>query len=227
MLGSSVCSPTGVFSVLATLPPGDHYVIPKITTITDDPGPTGTAVLMSYQPPKLIPTSANIQLPPIEALDLKSSQSFVTYTPNEPVGLKISIGKGVGPYTVSVNWGDGNIDVFTFESSGEQLLEHVYQTNIPLKIVINATDSLNQTAQISIAATSLSRYYGSGNLRLDNSFVGTVSGSTFRLVWLVYGLTVLVAVGFWLRHHSGELLAVKTAKHRPYPRKNKSRSGRG
>lgn len=200
ILGSTICSPTGKFSVLLTLKSGVNIIIPKITTITFGQGQDGLPVSIEFHPPQVPSTGASTEVPPITALALRSTKTFITYTPDEAVQLDIEISQGVPPYSMAINWGDGTIDSWAFSEPGVQRFEHTYRTNLPLTITIHAQDSLNQTAQFNIAAVSFARYYGGNEVRLSGTTGGQIISPKYGLIWVIYGLTVLVAVIFWYRH---------------------------
>jgi hypothetical protein len=175
--GSGPCN-SGTFSINITLVSGQNSLIPKLRNVTNDAGPSGSAILVSYTPPVIPenPPPAQIETgtttdiaqdsnqttqeqespaKPASNLSLSTEDGFVVFDMSGETSLTINIVEGDSPYTVIIDWGDGTKQTYTFDSAGEKILTHKYATKDNKTISIAVTDESGKTVFLTLGAVSL------------------------------------------------------------------------
>ena len=220
-IGSAGCSAAGIFAGSFTLSAGANVLVPKILTITNDPGPTGTPITITYQAPQppvtnppTIQTPANQPqpqtpqtptTPTTPVLNVNTSTPFLVIKPNEPVVWKINVGGGESPYTITVDWGDGKKTTYSANSSGEQSLEHLYDATKNRVIRISVKDATGKEVYTTVAGVTFRQPTG-----LVAGAIETKAGTyiTLSQIWLMYLLLALLIPLLWLEARHRKLIVV-------------------
>lgn len=116
--------------------------------------------------------------------------------PGEKYELGILIWGGQGPYAVSVDWGDPDVErsLYSFEEAGYHTLEFTYQRPGTYIASITLSDQTKYAAFTQVAIV----------ISGETSVFDTVGlGSTFNTSWFysnvpLYLLFVVFVAGFWL-----------------------------
>jgi hypothetical protein len=162
-IGSAPCE-GGSFNLNVTLLSGLNSLVPRSVNITDDYGPNGSAVNITYNPPSnSSPTpsspTTNTEDEPDDAqgigLFIESAQKSIVFTPKKRFSLNVTISGGVAPYELSVQWGDDDEDTLLLKDSTEQTLFHEYPNTSNRVVRLQATDKAGQVAVLELAAISL------------------------------------------------------------------------
>lgn len=175
--GSTSCV-AGNYSISITLQPGQNTLVPKLINITNDLGPIGAPVVISYSPPVTPATPEQPQTPDAIAPQATSSQSaaqtdtesespnttstlkftaeteFLVFGANGEVSLVLNLEQGQSPYTVYINWGDGTQDTYTYDTAGRKIIKHIYASATSKQVFITVTDKTGKTLYLTLGAVS-------------------------------------------------------------------------
>jgi hypothetical protein len=230
-IGSAGCSASGVFAGSFTISSGVNSLVPKIVTITNDAGPTGQAVSITYQQassegstppvtpqqPVTLPVTTPSQ--PIETstsvLKVNTDTPFLVIKPNESLVWKINVNGGESPYTIIVDWGDGVKTTYSANSAGEQSLEHLYRATKNRVIRISVKDATGKEVYTTVAGVTFRQQTG-----VVAGAIQTTGGTYISLcqIWVIYLLIVALVPLLWFEARHRQLIVV-TSK-----RKHNSRS---
>jgi hypothetical protein len=172
LIGSGACENDGTFHITATVQEGLRAIIARVITVTDGTGQSSTPLHITYRPlsppPTAVPyvptnplhddassTPSNATLLP---LDIMSERPFLTFGAGQTARSEWrgSFMGGASPYTVTVDWGDGEKQVFKHVTNEPQSYPHIYSNkNHTYTVGVTVTDQNGQ---------SLTRYYIAVNL---------------------------------------------------------------
>jgi hypothetical protein len=213
-VGSMACDTNNEFSVPVTLNYGDHTLLARSYTITDDTGPDSISVHVSYPlpPPPPIASSPNTTGTPqrtnapssqtpseesgVSPLSITSAKPFIVYGPSKDALWIGHISGGKPPYTLTIDWGDGRNETHIVANSVEQYLRHHYRVVQSYDVSFTISDAAGQHLQWHIAAVSP---YSAPVAPL----LSTGDGSWYWHQWIgIYGayLLLLAVFGYiWAR----------------------------
>lgn len=213
LIGSTVCSPSGLFAMQVSLKTGNNIIVPKTTTVTYDKGPDGPAVNIIYQPLAALPPSTTVTPPGDSASGLPDDYQpprlltpspFILFKYGQETYLNIVVVDGAPPYVLLVDWGDGTSSRLTLETAGPRQLAHTYEDKgkkvSSYDIRLKLTDHRGQEARLSVAAVTLAL----GGTALPPEITGSAGvlpGGTLTFVWATYGMAVGTMAFIWLLEH--------------------------
>ncbi len=210
LLGSTVCSPLGLFSVNVQLINGQNIIYSKIENITSDFGPDGQNVSITFRLPvpisssgsngisKITPaqqqvSNADEQLP----LQLVSQSDFISIVPNQEMSFTFEIKDGDSPYSLSVNWGDGTNSNYNYKSPGIKTIKHIFNKLISSSIILKITDKNGKVVTL-VLGVSTSLPFTPALTSLNGKSVYRPS----RLTYIVAGYIFVGSslIGLWIFH---------------------------
>lgn len=167
LLGSTVCDSAGTFSIEVTLRPGENQLIAHTVNITDDYGPDGIPITINYISPTKPPTehiadgvtptnSAPVATPQsnIAGLKIISKYSYITYGPGKDAQWVGSFQGGAEPYTVVIDWGDGEVTNHANIGPNEQRFNHHYTSYATYFMTVTVTDKDGRSIKQQLAAVT-------------------------------------------------------------------------
>ncbi len=231
LLGSTVCGSDGTFTVPVSLTLGTHTIQAKVLTITGQTGATSDSVRVTYTLPSIPGTKKQDIYNTTAGIDgigfpvrIVPSAPYVVIGSDGQAVWRGSFHDGSLPYTVTVDWGDGQTDSYNVGDASEQALAHRYGSMTTYTIIIKATDAHGGTATLySVVITY--RTQQSLGLGVESQISSASPFVRFieQHVWHIYIITLSGLVFLWYIEH-GRHLAMQTvlvAKKRS--RKQKSR----
>lgn len=207
VLGSASCTILGQFSGTFSLTEGINTIVPKIVTITNDFGPDGPAANITYKQPVIEPAPATksvasssqttgVTIPPSNELLVKTESPFLIFKQDQSFVWKINIAGGQSPYTVLVDWGDGNKSTYAANSAGDQVLEHIYKQNKNMLVRVSVRDASGKEVYTTVAGVTIRQQ--STPLVSGISQVAASNSLPIAKLWIIYSLTVVMIFSFWL-----------------------------
>lgn len=145
--GSALCQPDGTFSLQIDLVEDKNKLVARQYDLLSQPSPPSDAVEVffafasSFAPNEETQT-ANFQL--VIDYDYNFQGVFV----EEPFNLPIHFTGGAAPYAVSVDWGNGETNVFSRKDSSQFFAEHAYDKAGPQTVKIRVSDADHQEASL-------------------------------------------------------------------------------
>lgn len=189
--GSQQCD-SGSFSIKIDLFTGTNELIARVYDSLDQAGPDSNKVTVSFNDNKQGTGSR---------VTLTSNFAKRGANPGETLTWPIILSGGVGPYAISVDWGDGKApDLKSIQSPGNFDIAHVYDSPGVYNIIIKATDKDGNTAflqLVGVANGALSQDSGSGTAaKGNNQNTGTPKA---KIVWQPAAISIPFIVStFWL-----------------------------
>ncbi len=209
LAGTVVCNVGGRYAITITLFGGSNTLTANSYDAADQPGPVNPGVTVVYNPPPPGQPGSIVGEPLIVTT---SGTPQAVYT-GQPVTIPITIKGGHAPYAVYITWGDGTDNVYSRAEDGTVTFSHNYDKPGPNQdaytVVIKVTDSLGNTATLSLAVIVRSR--------LTALATEPVSGGRLMIAWPILALILLMILSFWV----GELITsgVLKSKFKPLLRR--------
>lgn len=184
--GSAQCV-DGSYSIQVDLFVGINELIARVYDALDQVGPDSATVTVTFSPP----TISTVPRPTLASTFAKRGAN-----PGQILTWPITLSGGIGPYAVTVDWGDGSVeDLFSQTFPGTFNIEHAYDNPGSYNIVIKASDSNDQTAFLQLVAIS------NGALSQDYEDVAgaAVEVGGYKVLWQPMAISIpLIGSTFWL-----------------------------
>ncbi|MEK7602926.1 MAG: hypothetical protein AAB459_01610 [Patescibacteria group bacterium] len=189
-IGSTNCQSNGTFSLRVNLLSGMNSLVPRSLNVTNDYGPNGSAVTVTYSP-----IANDIQT---KTLFLNSKQNGLVFTINKKMRLDLSFGGGEQPYEIVISWGDGDKDNIVSQIEGTTVLYHEYLKNEIYQIEAKLIDKSGNIVILNIGALSTQqdppRLFGA----IQSSGGSGNSNILARYALVGLSATGLTLAGFWI-----------------------------
>jgi len=188
--GAVQCN-NGSFSIVIDLFPGTNELVARVYDALDQPGPDSNTVTVNFAASRVTLTS-----------NYAKRGAF----PGQELSWPIVLSGGIGPYAMSVDWGDGSApDLMSVEFPGTINIKHKYDSPGIYNVIVKATDKNGNTAYLQIVAVA------NGPLTQDNGSTGSenVDGkddgskkstpTETKILWQPAAVTIpFIASTFWL-----------------------------
>lgn len=174
---STTCTPQDTFSTNVQLLKGTNVIQAQNYDALNQPGPVTEQVEIAFEPdeepaPSEVNTAADITIDPSISFPPAPQPSLnPCYDPQPPEGqtqlwltvpcitrnifvgekldLPVYITGGIGPYALSVNWGDADTsELFSFQTSGRHIVSHTYTIPKAKSISLHLADSKGESFQM-------------------------------------------------------------------------------
>lgn len=200
--GVAACQ-SGAFSAQVSLVPGENSVQVRSFNATDDEGPVSLIITIFYDPPQQEVPEPSPEPTPEPPLTVTPSQPGVPLTAGVPYSYQMHfagspfewqliIAGGVPPYTIIIDWKDGETTELTSQS-GTVLLRHAYQRPGTFEPLVTIRDAAGNLSVIQLLAVVKALPHVTTNTALIDTFSNYLS-----IAWPTYGAVTLVVFSFWL-----------------------------
>lgn len=209
--GSQDCT-NGSFSIQIDLFVGTNELVARVYDNLDQPGPDSNKVTVSF----------NDSRPSVgPRVTLTSDFAKRGANPGQTLDWPIILSGGVGPYAISVDWGDGKApDLKSVQFPGTFNIEHVYDTAGVYNIIVKATDANGVSAflqLVGVANGALSQDAGAAGS--DSEDQGGGATTQTKILWQPAAFALpLIITTFWLgKRHELRVLKRKIEQgERPF-----------
>jgi hypothetical protein len=188
-VGSTICV-NGSYSLQISLFPGKNDLVARVYDALDQAGPDSNIVSVTFNDAQYLQFGTHVILSSVYAQRGAPPASTLTW----PLVLE----GGIGPYAISVDWGDGSpVDLISQSSAGGFEAKHIYKSAGIFRVLVKATDKNGATAflQLVAQATGASQSNAKGG---DNSALIKVK----VLWWPALAMIPLLFATFWIgRRH--------------------------
>lgn len=198
--GSTMCQ-GGSYSIQIDLFSGQNELVVRVYDSLGQPGPDSNKVIVTYDD--------GSRDDGLSQLIITSNFATRGANPNEKLTWPIAISGGKAPYAVSVDWGDGTVDLISRAFAGEFELNHVYKQPGTYNVIIKVTDANGKTAYVQLVAVA------NGPVDASAQTNGKEDGKDTNvrvkvILWPMYILLPLIPLAFYLgKRHQLHIL-----KHR-------------
>lgn len=199
--GSAQCT-NGVFSASIDLFAGKNELTARVYDALDQTGPDSNVVTVTFTP-----TGFNTSGPRVS---LTSDYAKRGANPGDILTWPIILSGGVGPYAISVDWGDGNVELISKSATGEVDINHKYDKSGVYTVIIKVTDANGESAFIQLVAVA------NGALAQDNQVTKSAAPATRNVVlwWPLMVSFGLIIFSFFLGSRSRLYTLRKQAEKR-------------
>ncbi len=208
--GSSFCDKSGAFSLQVDLLIGQNTLVARVYNALNQVGPDSNSVSVFYDavPPV---TSA------LSALDFSSSQLLLNTNavyrgtfPGQALNVPISIIGGTPPFAVNVQWGDSGNSVIPRGDNLAFNATHTYKTAGTYEVTIQATDSQQRVAFLTVAAV----VNGQPPVAAASTNAPKTSVNKLLVLWPLYAIITTLVVSFWMgEQREKHMLNAASATH--------------
>ena len=194
--GSATCEKNGTYSVEIDLLYGKNVLTAQVFDVLNQAGPTSSPVTVFYD--AVPPPSASLS-----ALNFLGTQLLIhteaVYRggfPGQTLNVPISLLGGIGPYAVSIDWGDGSKSIIPRSDNSIFNAPHIFKKAGTYKITIEVTDSSGQVAFLTVAAI----VNGQPAVIAGTNTSGNAKTSLSKLIvlWPLFAILATMVVSFWL-----------------------------
>ena len=160
--GTAICDINSSYQLAVDLFAGQNDLVAHVFNVTDDEGPQSDTTTVFYDAPQPPPNNqgnngsggsngndgsgtanppANLTPP----LQIKTAFLYKGYHVGEKVEWPLEIRGGIPPYALSIDWGDGTVDLISRGKPGKFIIIHTYSKAGGYKgsyeVKVKATDS--------------------------------------------------------------------------------------
>lgn len=188
-VGSTVCS-NGSYSLQVDLFSGQNDLVARVYDALDQAGPDSNTVTVTFNDAQFAQFGTQ--------LTLSSAYAERGAPPGSELDWPILLSGGVGPYAISVDWGDGSApDLLSATAPGTITLKHIYRTTGVFKVIVKATDKNGETAFLQLVGQA------TGAVQSNTKNGSNVIIEKDVLWWPALAMLPLVFAAFWIGHRHG------------------------
>lgn len=203
-MGSAFCN-GGSYSVQISLFSGKNDLVARVYDALDQAGPDSNTVSVTFNDASYAQFGTHVMLTSVYAQR--------GAPPNKELIWPIILSGGIGPYAISVDWGDGSpTDLISQSITGTFEIKHIYKTPGIYKVIVKATDKNGGTAFLQLVAQAT----GAGQDKVKD---GTGDDKTLVKVQVIWWPAILmiplIVAAFWVgRRHELYTLRKRLEKNR-------------
>lgn len=195
--GSTVCTSKGEYSLDVDLLLGENILFARVYDALNQPGPDSNSVTVYYDalPPQSDPLTSVFFSS--NQLLLNTDAVFRGIFPGKQLTMPLDVIGGTPPYALNVQWGDGKNDVTSRANNTSFKMTHTYERPGVYQITVQASDSQNRVAFLTVAAIVNGQPpISSASTSLDDQERTLLM--ELLLLWPFYVALVTAVVSFWL-----------------------------
>lgn len=201
-VGAAMCA-NGSYSLQADLFSGRNDLVARVFDALDQAGPDSNVVSVTYADTAFAQFGTRVSLSSIYAQ--------LGADPGKVLDWPIILTGGVGPYAISVDWGDGTAPTLQSESfPGNISIKHTYKSAGVYKVIVKATDSNGTVAFLQLVGVANGKVSQSTLTGGSSSSSNNGANTTKQTIiwWPMLLLMPLIVASFWLgRRH--ELFSIR------------------
>lgn len=203
-VGAANCA-NGSYSLQVDLFSGRNDLVARVYDSLDQAGPDSNTVTVNYADTQFAQFGTRV--------NLSSTFAQLGADPGKELSWPIILSGGVGPYAISVDWGDGTAPVLQSQSfPGEFNIKHIYKAAGVYKVIVKATDANNTVAFLQLVGVANGKVSQNtvtgGSTSASGGATGAGGSKTTVLWWPMLLLMPLIFSSFWLgRRH--ELFSIR------------------
>lgn len=199
--GSGQCT-NGSFSIQIDLFSGQNELVARVFDELDQAGPDSNVVRVTF-PTVGFNTGTRVSL--------TSSFAKKGANPGQKLVWPITLTGGIGPYALTVDWGDGKTaDIISREFPGTFDIEHSYDTPGVYNVVVRATDKNGNIAFLQLVAVAngpLTQTTAPAQNGQDGN--GGATKETVKILWQPTAISIPLIFGTFFLGRKYELFSLR------------------
>lgn len=186
-MGSAFCN-GGSYSVQISLFSGKNDLVARVYDALDQAGPDSNTVSVTFNDASYAQFGTHVMLTSVYAQR--------GAPPNQELNWPVILSGGVGPYAISVDWGDGSApDLISQSITGTLDLKHIYKTPGIYKVIVKAVDKNGEVAFLQLVAQAT----GAGQDKVKDGKADDKMVVKVMVIWWPAILMVpLIFAAFWV-----------------------------
>lgn len=204
-VGAAQCTNSS-YSMAADLFSGQNDLIARQYDALDQASPDSNMVSVNFQDAQFEQFGTRVTL--------TSNYARLGADPGKELDWPIQLSGGIGPYAITVDWGDGTApDLQSVAFAGPLTIKHIYKSAGIYKVVVKATDANGTAAFLQLVGVGNGKVTqgqsaGGSNASSNGGASGANSFTTIIVWWPMLLLLPLIVCAFWLgRRH--EVFAIR------------------
>lgn len=198
--GSAQCKNNG-FSITANLFVGTNSLVARLYDALDQAGPDSNKVVVTFN---------NTNGGSVSTLNVTSNYATRGADPKQVLTWPIIISGGVGPYAISVDWGDNSpSDIYIDQVPGEFNIKHTYEQAGVYRVLVKVTDINKNEAYLQLTAICNGVIKGDSNV--NGSSVDKLKANFFYYFIIPLVIAIPIAIVSFLL---GWAFAVKRVREK-------------
>lgn len=194
-VGSVFC-PNGSYSIQISLFSGRNDLVARVFDSLDQAGPDSNTVSVTFNDAQFAQFGTRVTLSSVYAVR--------GAPPNQDLTWPITLSGGVGPYAITVDWGDGSPpDLISQSVTGDLTLKHQYKVAGIYRVIIRATDKNGGTAFLQLV--------GQATGATQSTAGKDTASQTVRveILWIpLLAMLPLIVAAFWAGRRN-ELFSIR------------------
>jgi len=189
-IGSVNCN-NGSYTIPVDLFSGQNDLVAIDYNALDQAGPDSNSVIVSFNDSQLAQFGS--------VVSLTSNYAERGSQPGSSLTWPFSLNGGVGPYAVSINWGDGSpTELLSEKFSGQFSVNHVYSKAGVYNVIVRASDNNHTQAFIEVVAI-VSGAVVNLNQKSGNQNANLAANQKPQIIWWpIIALVPLIFITFWV-----------------------------
>jgi len=204
-VGSVVCN-GNTYSLQVSLFSGRNDLVARVFDALDQQGPDSNVVTVNFNDAQFSQFGSHVLL--------TSQYARRAAEPNQTLSWPLIISGGLGPYALSIDWGDGTpVELKSIAFAGVVNVEHVYKNAGTYPVTYRAVDANGTAAYLQVIAVAV----GSAKTNKSATTTGdtkTITETKVAVLPMVL-MILLIPTSFWLGRHY-ELAALRKRLEREY-----------
>lgn len=194
-VGSVFCN-NGSYSVQINLFSGRNDLVARVYDSLDQAGPDSNVVSVTFNDAQFAAFGTRVTLSSVYAIR--------GAPPGQEFTWPITIAGGVGPYAVSVDWGDGSpTDLISQPNLGDLTIRHTYKNAGIYRVIIKVTDKNGTTAFLQVIGIA------TGATQNINGQGGAQTTVIKEIIWIpMLAMIPLIVAAFWAGRRN-ELFSIR------------------
>lgn len=183
-VGSVVCV-AGSYSLQVSLFSGRNDLVARVYDALDQAGPDSNTVRVTFNDAQFDQFGTHVIL--------TSDYTRRGAPPGTELSWPIRLSGGVGPYALSVDWGDGTAsDLLSVENTGTLTISHTYKTAGIYRVIVKAADKNGGEAFLQVVAQATGAIQSSSKNNPSSVVI------TKTAYWPALAMIPLIFAAFWL-----------------------------
>ncbi len=207
----------GSYNIPVDLFSGQNDLVAIDYNNLDEAGPDSNSVIVNYN---------NIQLAKFgSVVSLTSNDAERGSNPGSTLTWPFSLTGGLGPYAVSVNWGDGSsTELLSEKFAGQFSVNHVYSKSGVYNVIVRASDSNHTQAFLEVVAVVSGAVINLNQKKSTNQSAQLAATQKPQIIWWpIIVLVPLIFITFWIGgRHQMYVLRHQLEKQREELQNNKN-----
>lgn len=205
VFGGAVECTTGSYSLQVDLFVGQNELVARVFDALNQQGPDSNKPVVTF-----------VTGTPGAGTRISLTTPFAKRgaNPGSELTWPVIVSGGVGPYAISVDWGDSTpADLISQQTAGNVTLRHVYKQAGLYNVTVKATDARGDTAFLQLVGV------GNGPVPAGGTTDGSGGTSRIERIIIWWPLLILFALAistFWLgKRHEIEIIKAKLQRGEP------------